>query len=173
MHNTHFFWIDVQCRHLESNCPDNSWTYIAWSNQTDSITERYFGAVCPSLEANRAASDCLSEAAATSTVAMLGMMGRRYAYALALATANVKSVICGLAETYTMMEVYSWQKTSEMQLSISNGVIMPLTYTVIPLTTNLGLNESQVSRGVSYKISTSLHVLELTSVLTWSTENQH
>ncbi|ROW06486.1 hypothetical protein VMCG_04300 [Cytospora schulzeri] len=76
-------------------------------------------------------------------------MGRRHAYALALVLANVRIVMCGLAETYTMMEVYSWQKESEMQLSIlaSNGVIVPLTYTVIPLTTNLGLNESQVSRG--------------------------
>lgn len=80
---------------------------------------------------------------------MMGKMRRIHAYALALALSHVSSVVCGLAETYTMMEVYSWQKDSEMQLSISesNGVIVPLTYTVVPLTTNLGLNESQVSRG--------------------------
>lgn len=88
----------------------------------------------------------------------MGKMRRNHAYAVALVLSHVNSVVCGLAETYTMMEVYSWQKDSEMQLSISesNGVIVPLTYTVIPLTTNLGLNESQVSRGVSHMANISI-----------------
>lgn len=106
---------------------------------------------------------------------MLGKMGRRHAYAMALAIANVKFVVCDLAEMYTTIEVYSWQKASEMQLSIleSNGLMVPLTYTVIPLTTSMGLNESQVSRGVSYTVSTFPHVFQLEGLLTYTTENQH
>lgn len=97
---------------------------------------------------------------------MLSKMGHCHAYALALAIANVKSVVCGSVETYTLNEVSSWQKASEMQLSIleSNVAIAPLIYTVIPLTQNVGLNESQVSRGVSYTILISPN--QIGSVLT-------
>lgn len=50
-----------------------------------------------------------------------------------------------------MNEVLDWQRKSEMQMLIyaSEGDPVPLSYTVIPLTTNLGLNESQLVRGVS------------------------
>jgi hypothetical protein len=50
-----------------------------------------------------------------------------------------------------MQDVLDWQRKSEMQLliSASEGDPVPLSYTVIPLTTNLGLNESQPARGVS------------------------
>lgn len=50
-----------------------------------------------------------------------------------------------------MNEVLDWQRKSEMQMliSASEGDPVPLSYTVIPLTTNLGLNESQLARGVS------------------------
>ncbi|KKY30603.1 putative ring-7 protein [Diaporthe ampelina] len=48
-----------------------------------------------------------------------------------------------------MNEVLDWQRKSEMQMliSASEGDPVPLSYTVIPLTTNLGLNESQLARG--------------------------
>ncbi|KAL1861632.1 hypothetical protein Daus18300_008748 [Diaporthe australafricana] len=54
-----------------------------------------------------------------------------------------------MAGTYTMTEVLDWQRRSEMQMliSASEGDPVPLSYTVIPLTTNLGLNESQLARG--------------------------
>lgn len=50
-----------------------------------------------------------------------------------------------------MNEVLDWQRKSEMQMLIyaSDGDPVPLSYTVIPLTTNLGLNESELVRGVS------------------------
>lgn len=67
-----------------------------------------------------------------------------------LAAANIISVAnADLAETYTMTEVLDWQKQSEMQMAISatDGDIVPLIYTVIPLTSDLGLNESQKDRG--------------------------
>lgn len=77
-------------------------------------------------------------------------MGRFSTLMAALAAANVFLVAyADLAETYTMTEVLDWQRQSEMQLAISatDGDIVPLTYTVIPLTTDLGLNESQTDRG--------------------------
>lgn len=77
-------------------------------------------------------------------------MGRFSTLMAALAAANVFLVAyADLAETYTMTEVLDWQRESEMQLAISatDGDIVPLTYTVLPLTTDLGLNESQTDRG--------------------------
>lgn len=77
-------------------------------------------------------------------------MGRFPTLMVAITAANVFSVAyADLAETYTMTEVLDWQRDSEMQLAISatDGDIVPLTYTVIPLTTDLGLNESQTDRG--------------------------
>lgn len=76
---------------------------------------------------------------------MLGTMGRRRAQALALIVSNVRSVMCGLAETYPMVEILNSQKNSEMQLSISasDGSIVPLAYTIIPL-----VNGSQAFQGV-------------------------
>lgn len=77
-------------------------------------------------------------------------MARFSTLMVALAAANVVSVAyADLAETYTMTEVLDWQRDSEMQLGISatDGDIVPLTYTVLPLTSDLGLNESQTDRG--------------------------
>lgn len=77
-------------------------------------------------------------------------MSRLSTLTAVLAAANVCSVAyADLAETYTMTEVLDWQKQSEMQLAISatDGDIVPLIYTVIPLTSDLGLNESQTDRG--------------------------
>lgn len=69
-----------------------------------------------------------------------------------MALASTLSIVSAdLAETYTMTKVLDWQRDSEMQLLISaqDGNIVPLPYTVIPLTSNLGLNESDVTRGVT------------------------
>lgn len=77
------------------------------------------------------------------------MSSRLSTLAAVLAATNVFSVaFAGLAETYTMTELLDWQKQSEMQLTISatDGDV-PLIYTVIPLTSDLGLNESQTDRG--------------------------
>lgn len=78
-------------------------------------------------------------------------MGRHWVFAVLLAVVNVQCAISDMAGTYTMTEVLDWQRKSEMQLliSASEGDPVPLSYTVIPLTTNLGLNESQLVRGVS------------------------
>ncbi|KUI60672.1 E3 ubiquitin-protein ligase RNF13 [Cytospora mali] len=81
---------------------------------------------------------------------MLGRMSLCRAQALALVVAYVvRSVVGDMADTYPVTHVYDWQKDSEMQLAISasDGLTGPETYTVIPLTTELGLNKSQASRG--------------------------
>lgn len=66
-----------------------------------------------------------------------------------------------------MKDVLDWQRKSEMQLliSASEGDPVPLSYTVIPLTTNLGLNESQLTRGVSNNHTNTL-TLESSLLLT-------
>lgn len=66
-----------------------------------------------------------------------------------------------------MNEVLDWQRKSEMQMLIyaSDGDPVPLSYTVIPLTTNLGLNESELVRGVS-DISPIPHPVEPNMSLT-------
>lgn len=82
----------------------------------------------------------------------MGATRRHRAFAAALALANALSMVCAdLAQTYTMSEVLDWERSSEMQMSVSgaDGDIIPFLYTVIPLTTDLGLNESQTDRGVS------------------------
>lgn len=82
----------------------------------------------------------------------MGAIRRHRAFAAALAFANALSMVCAdLAQTYPMSEVLDWEKNSEMQMSVSgaDGDIVPFLYTVIPLTTDLGLNESQTDRGVS------------------------
>lgn len=48
-----------------------------------------------------------------------------------------------------MSEVLDWQIDSQMQLSVtSDGDLLPILYSVIPLTADLGLNETQTNRGV-------------------------
>lgn len=76
------------------------------------------------------------------------MMGGHWAFVLSLAVACVRAQ-SEMAGTHTMPDVLDWQRNSEMQLLIraSDQDPVPLTYTVIPLTTNLGLNESQPVRG--------------------------
>lgn len=81
---------------------------------------------------------------ATSTVAYPRKMG-----ALLLAFLSVLSVVSADASIYPMSKVPDWQTKSEMQLAITAQDANPvaLTYTVIPLTSSLGLNESEVVRG--------------------------
>lgn len=70
--------------------------------------------------------------------------------ALALALANVLSTVCAdLAEIFPMT-ARAWQVDSEIQMAVSasDGDVVPLLYTVIPLTTDLGLNQTQADRGV-------------------------
>ncbi|KAL2290233.1 hypothetical protein FJTKL_00699 [Diaporthe vaccinii] len=76
-------------------------------------------------------------------------MVRHLVFSLSLAVASVRCAVSEMAGTYTMNEVLDWQRKSEMQMliSASEGDPVPLSYTVIPLTTNLGLNESQLARG--------------------------
>ncbi|POS69216.1 RING-7 protein [Diaporthe helianthi] len=80
-------------------------------------------------------------------------MGGHWALAVPLAIAGVRCAESEMAGTHTMQHVLDWQRNSEMQLLISASELdpVPLTYTVIPLTTNLGLNESQLVRGVDIK----------------------
>lgn len=56
----------------------------------------------------------------------------------------------GTASTSAEKDVPQWAAKNGMQmnLSIPGGQSSPLQYTVIPLTENLGLNESQRTRGV-------------------------
>lgn len=76
-------------------------------------------------------------------------MGGHWAVVLSLAVASVRCAESEMAGTHTMQNVLDWQRNSEMQLliSASDGDPVPLAFTVIPLTTNLGLNESQLVRG--------------------------
>lgn len=75
----------------------------------------------------------------------------RLSWLQAFVVASVVSTVCaGLAETYPMSEVLDWEIDSQMQLSLtSDGDLLPILYAVIPLTADLGLNESQTNRGVS------------------------
>ncbi|CAN8103801.1 unnamed protein product [Discula destructiva] len=70
------------------------------------------------------------------------------ALAATLIGATWLSTVCAdVARTYPM-SVLDWEVESQMQLSItSEGQTIPMTYAVIPLTADLGLNESQTSRG--------------------------
>lgn len=69
----------------------------------------------------------------------------------AVLVASLMSMVCAeLAQTYPMSEVVAWEIDSQMQLSVtSDGDLLPILYAVIPLTADLGLNESQTDRGVS------------------------
>lgn len=51
-------------------------------------------------------------------------------------------------------EVPIWAADSTMQLSLSSmrGDVLPLDYTVIPSTENLGLNQTEIARGVQSSI---------------------
>lgn len=72
--------------------------------------------------------------------------------ALALAFASRLATVCAdLAETYPVPAARDWEVNSAMQMSVSasEGDVVPLFYAVIPLTTTLGLNQSQISRGVT------------------------
>lgn len=86
----------------------------------------------------------------------------RLSWLQAFVMASVVSTVCaGLAETYPMSEVLDWEIDSQMQLSVtSDGDLLPILYAVIPLTADLGLNESQTDRGVS-EVVFSLFGLEL------------
>ena len=57
----------------------------------------------------------------------------------------------GPASVFTMDNVPDWLRSSAMTLQITapDGFIVPLTYTVAPLTASLGLNQTAVSREVS------------------------
>lgn len=94
---------------------------------------------------------------------MLGKTGRRRVQAMALVLANIRAVVCGPADTYTMIGILNSEKDSEMRLSISasDEGSSPASYTVIPLTANLGLNDSQIVQGVMVMtVSISLSSLE-------------
>jgi hypothetical protein len=75
-------------------------------------------------------------------------------FSLVLLAATWLSMVCAdLARTYPM-SVTDWELESQMQLSItSEGSVIPIKYTVLPLTSDLGLNESQADRGVSANLS--------------------
>lgn len=81
---------------------------------------------------------------------LTAQMGRLEAFTVASVVATLLPVVCAdLAQTYPMSEVLDWEIESQMQLSLtSDGDIIPILYTVIPLTADLGLNESQTDRGV-------------------------
>lgn len=88
------------------------------------------------------------------------LFGRPRGLSAALAFANVLSMACAdLAQTYPMSEVLDWERASQMQMSVSgaDGDVIPFLYAVIPLTTDLGLNESQTDRGVGTLASLPNH----------------
>ncbi|KAJ9141845.1 Ring finger domain protein [Pleurostoma richardsiae] len=86
---------------------------------------------------------------ATWTVACPGRMRMRFLLWLLASAFSMVSADVAMATTYSMAKVLDWQKQSVMQLAITgqDGVSVPLTYSVIPLTASLGLNESDVVRG--------------------------
>lgn len=83
---------------------------------------------------------------ATSTVAAAGKMARFslvFASVLSMASAQVATV-------FSMDSLPDWMRESAMTLQITgpSGVIVPFPYTVVPLTTNVGLNQSEKTREV-------------------------
>lgn len=81
----------------------------------------------------------------------MARLSRLQAFAVA---SVVSTVSADLAQTYPMSEVLDWEIDSQMQLSVtSDGDLLPILYAVIPLTADLGLNESQTDRGVSQMVA--------------------
>lgn len=68
------------------------------------------------------------------------------AAAAALATVNAATIAA-------QNDIPSWSEKSAMQLSLSSagGDVVPLTFIVMPSTESLGLNQSDVARGVRIK----------------------
>ena len=85
---------------------------------------------------------------ATSTVASAGTMAP-VMWLLASAL-SVASVAADMATISAMGDVPDWQTISAMTLTVSapGAPTIPLKYTVVPLTTSLGLNQSELARGV-------------------------
>jgi hypothetical protein len=52
---------------------------------------------------------------------------------------------------FSMNSLPDWQKTSEMELQLTavDGAAVPLTYSVVPLTMGVGLNQTERARDVS------------------------
>lgn len=69
-----------------------------------------------------------------------------------LAASGPSTVNADVARTFPA-SVLNWELASQMQLTVtSDGSLVPLMYTVIPLTTDLGLNSSRTERGVIVKL---------------------
>lgn len=94
----------------------------------------------------------------------------RLSWLQAFAVASVVSTVCAdLAQTYPMSEVLDWEIDSQMQLSVtSDGDLLPILYAVIPLTADLGLNESQTDRGVSEMVPFCFRLMDYTILTTMS-----
>lgn len=73
-------------------------------------------------------------------------------YAIALVAANDPVAVDGVGPVSVMPErvVPSWVTPNEMRLKLSTspGQFLPANYTVVPLTENMGLNQSTSSRTV-------------------------
>lgn len=95
-------------------------------------------------------SDCEVNAAPFLNMVPRGPPGPPGAFSLVLLAATWLSMVCAdLARIYPM-SVTEWQFDSKLQLSItSEGSAIPVRYTVIPLTSDLGLNGSPANRRVS------------------------
>lgn len=84
---------------------------------------------------------------ATSTVAgAMKMVTRMVALASVFSVASAQ-----FATTVPMPDIPDWQVKSEMILSVTalDGGIVPIQFTVAPLTANLGLNQTDAVRNVS------------------------
>ena len=75
---------------------------------------------------------------------------------LTAASATLSAVAVSAASSsdatiYYMDTVPEWQASSAMSLQVSDpdADILPITFTIVPLTAVLGLNQSQETRGVS------------------------
>ncbi len=86
---------------------------------------------------------------ATSTVARAGKMAS-LTWLLASALYAASAVAADTPTIFSMEDVPDWQSNFAMSLQITapGGDVVPLTYTVVPLTASLGLNQSDISRGV-------------------------
>lgn len=97
----------------------------------------------------------------------MGNVRQHRAFAAAITFAGAFSTVSAdMVATFPMSQVLDWEKESQMQMSIgADGFMDAYLYTVIPLTTDLGLNESQTNRGVGR----AFLVVVQTSVLTHHT----
>jgi hypothetical protein len=75
---------------------------------------------------------------------------------------TMSAVMAQTATVTSLIDIPEWGSDSAMQLSLSTagGEPVPLTYTVMPLTQSLGLNQTDTTRGVRFFLFLFLYLIQ-------------